>query len=173
MSSCDGQKAEITFGFKYTSIKDNFLKICKDIDSDQIYFAENYNTDKEFVEKYYDQICEYFRILEEFNSLYQSRVGISGQGAEQIFSDGFLDVRFSYDAWGRTCVLTSINSQADPQRIYLREWVKRQTLSNYIKENEETILRKIPIAISELNYTTKTIVEEHLSKINAPQLKKK
>lgn len=172
MSSCDSQKSVITFGFEHSSstIKNYFLKVYKDIDSDQIYFGEFY-TDKEFVEEYYDQISEYFRILEEFNSLYQSRVGTSGQGAKQVFSDGFLDVSFSYDTLGRTCVLTTLNPKVDPEKIYLREWLKRKTLSDYIKENEETILRKIPININELNYTTKTIVEEHLSKINAPQKK--
>lgn len=173
-SLCNGKKSEITFRFDapHSYFGSEALSIYKDIDSDEIYFGHS-KTDKPFVEKYYDRICDFFSILEEFSALYQGGVGSCGEDNKQVFSDGFLDIKLSYDTYGRVYITPIINSHSDPERIYNREWLKRQTLSEYVKENQDTILKKIPAKISELNYTTKTIVENYLSKINAPQLIKK
>jgi len=172
---CNGEKSSIDFLFISPSNPSDIwrhvsLYICKEVDNDEIYFGSN-TSDKNFVAKYYDQISEMFITLEEFSKLYQGGVGSCGKDSTQVFSDDFIDVTFNYDTYGRTDISIDIKEGADPQGIYNRKWFQRQSLSDYVKENTNTILRKIPINIDELNYTTKTIVESCLSKINVPQKK--
>lgn len=168
-ASSNGQKSSIFLCFgtpDYISYK-SFLDICKDKDSDEIYF-ENYNVDKTFVEKHYERINKIFDKLEEFSSLYQNN-----NGGKQDLSDDFFDITLEYDSFGRTNIYIKISQYEDKEKIYEREWLKRQKLSDFVLENKEAILSKIPINISKLNYTTRTIVEEAINKINGPQLVKK
>ena len=52
MASCDGKKSHITFSFtcKESRFGAEYLTICKDVDSEEIYF-ENHQADKDFVVK--------------------------------------------------------------------------------------------------------------------------
>jgi len=174
MSFCNGKKSSITFGFKAPKSKfgTEYLKVSKDVDSDQIYF-DGYNSDKEFVEKHYDRINEHFNTLEEYSRLYQGGVGNSGGDVNQIICDGFFHIKVTCDTYGRTSSFTSITSEEDKEGMYTREWLQRPTLKNIYTEHEEEILRKIPVDINSLNYTFKTIVTDAISKVNVPQLVKR
>ncbi len=174
MATCDGKKSHITFSFicKESRFGTEYLTICKDIDSDEIYF-ENYKTDKDFVVKHYDRINEYFTTLEHFSMLYQGGVGGSGKSIEQTLGDDFLDIKIICDTYGRIDTTTKINSSIDKENMFTREWLKRQRLKDFYMEHEEAILRKIPVPIESLNYTFKTIVADALSKMNVPVLAKK
>lgn len=174
MATCDGKKSHITFSFicKESRFGSEYLTICKDVDSDEIYF-ENYNADKDFVVKHYDRIHEYFTTLEHFSMLYQGGVGGSGKSIEQTLSDGFFDIKIICDTYGRIDTGTKISTEVDKENMFTREWLKRQTLKEFYTEHEEEILRKIPVSIDSLNYTFKTIVTDALSKMNIPVLVKK
>lgn len=174
MFSCNGKKSEITFGFSNPRVKlgTDFLRVCKDVDSDQIYFGE-YNSDKEFVEKHYDRISEYFSILEEFSRLYQGGVGNCGKNIYQVIDDGFFYITLTCDTYGRTSILTSLTAEEDKEKMYHREWLQRPTLKDIYQENEEDFLKKIPVSIDSLNHTFKTIVRDAISKVNVPQLVKR
>ena len=173
-SSCNGTKSKITFRFK---VKDSYmgsqyLTICKDMDSDQIYF-DLYQADKEFVERHYDRISEHFSILEEFSKLYQGGVGGSGKSVEQTISDGFFNIEIESDTYGRTTIKTTLTKTEDKEELFTREWFQRKTLKELYKENEDDILKKIPLSIDSLNYTYQTIVKSAISKQNVPQLVKR
>ncbi len=173
-ASCDGKKSQITFGFKNKENKfgTDYLTICKDIDSDQIYF-DRFGGDKEFVEKHYDRINEFFEILEVYSSIYQGGVGGSGTSISQQLSDGFFDIEIVCDTYGRVKSTTTVNKEVDESGVFTREWFQRQTLSELYKENSEEILKRIPVDISSLNYTMQTLVKEASSKQNVPVLVKK
>lgn len=170
----DGQTSEIVleFSYKKSAWGHYYLHICKDVDSDQIYFKDKM-ADKDFVARYYDQINEIFSVLEEFSNLYQRSIGRSGIIQQQVFSDHLLKVALKYDAYGRTNIFIGVKEKADPQQIYKRGWFERQTLADFVEENREVILKKIPVDISRLDYTTKTIVGNYTSKMNIPVLAKK
>jgi len=179
--SCDevtprsnGKTSSIAFRLKYREhlLRSCWIRICKDVNSDEIYF-DTTTTDKGLVAKYYDQISEMFTILEEFSSLYQGAVGYRDKDVHQIFSDGFLTSDFSYDQLGRIEIDLNLTKEADPNNIYKREWFQRQRLSDYVEENKENLMKKIPVDIEKLNHTTKTIVEDYTKKLNAPLLVKK
>ena len=174
MSSCNGTTSEITFCFKVKESRfgSEYLSICKDVNSDQIYF-DRHSADKQFVERHFDRISEHFSILEEYSKLYQGGVGGSGKGIEQSISDGFFDVKIKSDSYGRTNVTTTLTTSADKEGMYTREWFQRPTLRDIYKENKDDILRKIPISINDLNYTYKTIVKQAIRKQNVPQLVKR
>ena len=61
MCSCNGTKSEITFCFrvKESRFGTEYLTICKDVNSDQIYF-DRHSGDKNFVEKHYVRIILVF-----------------------------------------------------------------------------------------------------------------
>jgi len=174
MASCDGKKSSITFEFQTGGdlSREYFLDVCKDTNNDEIYFS-GYNADKLFVERFYDKISEYFATLEKFNALFLDKIGTFGSVTNQTFSDGFFDVNLSYDSYGRVKIETNINKLSDQENIYKRQWAKRTSLSDYVDENQENILKKIPINISELNFTTRTIVENATCNKNIPQLVKR
>lgn len=115
-----------------------YLTICKDMDSDQIYF-DHYQADKEFVERHYDRISEHFSILEEFSKLYQGGVGGSGKSVEETISDGFFNIEIKSDTYGRTTVRTTLTKTEDKEELFTREWFQRQTLKELYKENEDDI----------------------------------
>lgn len=173
-SSCDGKTSYITFWFevKNSHLGRDWLTVCKDVDSDQIYFDRN-KTDKSFVEKHYDRIIEHFNILEEYSRLYQGGVGNSGKDVKQNITDGFFYINLSSDTYGRTSILTTLPAEIDKEKMYQREWLHRKTLKDIYSENADTILRKIPVDINSLNYTYKTIVREAISKQNVPQYVKR
>lgn len=174
MSYCNGNKSEITFCFKVkdSCVESEYLTICKDMDSDQIYF-DRHHADKEFVERHFDRISEHFSILEEFSKLYQGGVGGSGKGVGEIISDGFFNIEIESDTYGRTNIKTTLTKTEDKEGLFTREWFQRQTLKELYQEKEDDILKKISVSINSLNYTYQTIVKSAISKQNVPQLVKR
>ncbi|MBQ7104611.1 MAG: hypothetical protein IJN90_02010 [Bacilli bacterium] len=174
MSYCNGNKSEITFCFKVkdSCVGSEYLTICKDMDSDQIYF-DRHHADKEFVERHFDRISEHFSILEEFSKLYQGGVGGSGKGVGEIISDGFFNIEIESDTYGRTNIKTTLTKTEDKEGLFTREWFQRQTLKELYQEEEDDILKKISVSINSLNYTYQTIVKSAISKQNVPQLVKR
>ena len=170
----DGKKSQITFGFinKERTFGTDYLTICKDINSDQIYF-DLFGGDKCFVEKHYDRITEFFDTLETYSSIYQGGVGSSGKGIAEKVSDGFFDIEINCDPYGRVTTSTTINKEEDQECVFAREWFQRQTLSDLYREKSDEILKRIPVDISTLNHTMQTLVKEASSKQNIPVLAKK
>lgn len=175
MASSDGKTSNITFCFqnKNSYFGSEYLTICKDFDSDQIYFSQHQRTDKSFVEKHYDRISEHFAILEEFSELYQGGIGGSGKGIGQTVTDGFFSLVIQSDSYGRTSIHTTLTQEEDKEKMYERQWLHRKSLQEIYTENEDTFLKKISVPIASLNYTYKTIAETAISKNNVPQLVKR
>lgn len=171
MTSCDEKTARITFCFITPESRtgSKYLKVYRDVNSDQIYF-DRHGSDKSFVEKHYDSINEYFDILEEYNALYTS--GIDGKDINQIFTDGFFIIDIICTTFGKVEMITTLNEEIDKERIFTREWFQRQTLQDFYHEHEDEILKRIPINISGLNYTMQTLVRDAASKQNIPILVK-
>ncbi len=157
----DGKTGKITLSFDSPNSRfDEFLEINKDIDSDEIYFG-SYKSNREFVEKYYDRLMDIFSTLEEFQKLYQNSIGLNGGSKSLVFSDSFLDMTFKYDTYGRIDIDLKISADEDRENMYHREWYKRKTLASFVTENRDEILKRIPINVSELDYTCQNIVKDY------------
>ncbi len=165
-SSTKGNTAEILFSFEDSSRQSGcrYVHIYRDFESEEIYFDRHFK-DREFVMKYYDDIKEYFDILEEFDGLLGFNIGgFSDSRCNQKFSDGFMKVKLVYDNRANVSIDISIIDTEDPDDIYNREWLNRKKIADVIDERKEEVLKKIPINISDLNVTCKTIVEPYLQK---------
>ena len=57
----------------------------------------------------------------------------------------------------------SINSKEDTTGIYQREWFTRKKLSELVSENNDEILKKIPINVKDLDVKYQNLVTEYKS----------
>lgn len=137
------------------------MSICKEDNSDELYFGEYNNClDREFINRYYNKLIEIFTVMEEFNNLFNSGNNRKENFKPQIFSDSFLDVELSLFNNGEVEVSISINSKEDPNNLFNRKWYNRDTLASIIEDNKMELLKKIPIEISSLNCLCKNVLEE-------------
>ena len=70
-------------------------------------------------------------------------------------------MKISYDAYGNVNTNISINSKEDLNGIYQREWFTRKKLSELVSENNDEILKKIPINIKDLDRKYQNLVSEY------------
>lgn len=162
------------YGFDNTSeigmcLDTGYVRVSKDRNCDEIYFGYiSNNSDKEYVAKYYDDIMNYFSILEDFiyftdchiidNKFYEKNV--CTVLPEQKIFDSLFDVSLSVNENVKLEIYISINKEIDSSYIYNREWFKRVKLSDYVNENKLDILKKIPVEVSSLNEPFRKMVEK-------------
>lgn len=151
------------------SFADYTIRIKKDHNSDEIYFENKVN--KEIVVQNYDYIMNVFAILEDGQKLFNSP-SITDSAKRLHVDDDFFDIGIMCAADGDAGIRIEIKGSADPNHIYYREWLKRQSLVAYVHDNQQTIIKKVPIEVSKLNGIFKKIVEEELSKTKEPVLMK-
>lgn len=107
-----------------------------------------------------------FGVLEEFYDLNQKPLGgfYAGKSLreEHCFSDDFLRVTLRYDDYGRVSIGAEIEKEQDPNNIAKREWYGFEKLTDVIDDNLNLILKKVPIAVEDLNYACKRIIGEKM-----------
>lgn len=146
------------------------LEIIKERRSGALYFGEfdELDDDKKFLEKYFEEIMDIFDVLEEFYDLNQKPLGgfykSKSLREEHSFSDDFLKVTLRYDDYGRVSIGAEIEKDQDPNDIAKREWYGFEKLTDVIDGNLNLILKKVPIAVEDLNYTCKRIIGEKILK---------
>ena len=155
--------SKITFFYGQGKHPEKFT-ILKDFNDNDIYFSEDTKPDKNFVTKYYDDIIYIFDTLEVFAKLTKSDIGISKENYNlkpMVFSDGFLTLTIAFDTLGKVTTNISINKTEDASQIYKRNWYTRKSLSEIVSENNDEILRKIPININNIDPKYQAIINEY------------
>ena len=155
--------SKITFFYGQGKHPEKFT-ILKDFNDNDIYFSEDTKPDKNFVTKYYDDILYIFDTLEVFAKLTKSDIGISKENYNlkpMVFSDGFLTLTIAFDTLGKVTTNISINKTEDTNQIYKRNWYTRKSLSEIVSENNDEILKKIPININNIDPKYQAIINEY------------
>jgi len=167
---------------KFEPVKNNgnydLGKIIKNIDCDKLTVDGCMNLS--FVEKHYDVISKIFSVLEEFYELFNNDIteqikkkdiGIRDDYVKNIEDINICDDNFSVllRYTNRGFVYKYLEFK---DKEYNRGYYSREFFSLHSHPTNE-ILKKIPVKISELDYTCKTIVENSLNKMNVPILVKR
>lgn len=150
------------------------LKICKDHGSDELYFENSHNVDKDFVEYFKETIIGNLQKIEYFYNLFKLSLPdieeipsyFNGYKIQEEISDNFLRIVISYDVNGKVDYKISIDPSIDLNNIYNREWLNHESIREYIEKNEEELLKKIPINILDLKATTKQVITDYYAKEN-------
>lgn len=163
LATTSNSTSKITFFYGIGTHPETFT-ILKDFGDNDLYFDKNTIPNKPFVTKYYDDIMFIFHTLESFSEIMKIDIGLSSESEKLkpiIFTDGFLNLKISYDAYGNVNTNISINSKEDLNGIYQREWFTRKKLSELVSENNDEILKKIPINIKDLDRKYQNLVSEY------------
>lgn len=172
--SNDKMISKIIFGFNEDSsaIPTRFIRICKDDDSDELYF-EGKECDREFIERYISRILEIFAVLEEFSRLFQGKINFAHNVFQQEFTDGFFVVSIKCYGNGNVSLAVAINEESDPNNIYKRTWLNRERLFDYVNERSDIILKKISVKINMLHIVFRLVVEEYIREQNERYAKRR
>lgn len=144
--------------------------ICKDLDSDQLYYTYRSPENENVVNEFLSDIERNLYIIEEFYKLIRltdpsiNKVPDYDAKFSQVFSDGFLKIAVTYDTYGKVKYQFSIDEQEDPNELFKREWLNLECIKDYVNNNAESLLKKIPVNVSELNETSKEIIREYNKK---------
>lgn len=158
---------EISIAFKTQSAAmDSHLVIIKDRGSDELYFADFSLKDRDFVTKYLSEIYHTFAVIEEYVTLFPYEKSKGRLSLEQSFNDGVLTFTVTCDTYGRVNTKVEPSKGADPDNLYKRTWYNREKVSDYVEDNTEEIMRRIPVQISELDQVYRKLIEDNLSKKN-------
>ena len=146
-------KSEISVHY----VSQRTASLARDFYSKDIYY-KYFNKEKDgfLISEFLEDIEAMLDALEKYSIKYQSNISLSGFGESPItktqnFSDGFLDISIQFGHRFSIETGISINKTADPDDISKREWTNRITVADFIKENKEAILKKIPIYVRDLN----------------------
>lgn len=162
-TTADYKTAQMHIRFEYYN---HTIILCKDRNSQEIYFDKYSKIDKDFISKYYDYIMETFRIAEEYVDLIGGPIGSSRNDSSiqpQNFPVSFFYIALEYTRSGEVSIDIIVDSEKDPDGIAKREWYNRKKIIDYISENETELLKKIPIHVEQLVPTTKKIVEAKMN----------
>jgi hypothetical protein len=173
ISDFNKSKCRVSFSFENVSQnREDVVVIMKDSESDDLYFEDSRFANREFAEKYISEIYEMFGVLENFAKYYPASAKGGVSSITQTFKAGILEVLITVFPNGKIeCNITPSNG-VDNQNIYNREWLSREKLSNYVKENRANILQSIPVELDSLNTSFRTIVEESKEKRDVKKLVK-
>lgn len=154
--------SKITFFYGIGTHPETFT-ILKDFNDNDIYFSKDTIPNKDFVTKYHDDIMYIFATLESFSELLNIDIGITENNDLKpiILSDGFLTLTIKYDSSGKVSTDITINSKEDKEGIYKRNWYTRKKLSEIVSENNDEILKKIPLNIKDLDIKYQNIINEY------------
>lgn len=168
---CDIDDKKSKLSVSFTDFNTHLI-VYKDIDSDELYFADHCIKDRAFVEKYISDIYGIFATLEQYGTLFPYVENKGRTDLTQSFDDGLLKVDVRCDTHGRVGFKIVPSEGIDDEGIYSRAWYSRETIASYVDEKKGQILRCIPVEISSLNEVYRNIVEEAIAKKNAHWLVK-
>lgn len=172
-TDASGDRSSITIGFGSVPKIVEVIELRKDFGSEEIYFSSFSKKDREFVNKYISDIYEIFGVLEEYGGLFPYENDKGRLNACQEFGDGLFDVSVSIDSFGRVTPTLVLCKGLGLEQIYAREWCSRESIATYVNNMQDDILKRIPIEISNLNESFKTLVERSKDKENTHKLIKK
>jgi len=156
---CDGNISLAFFIFNSHSdqASDNIC-IKKSVGENDFYFDKE--EEEVFFERYKDQISEKMDKMEELSELFDFHVypKITSYFKTQMIDDNYFNISINY--FGNGEINLNIIS-CKPSYIV-------DALNEFLNENKEEILKKIPVNVSSLNPNCRTIVEDSLNKMNAP-----
>lgn len=165
LATTSNNTSKITFFYGIGTHPETFT-ILKDFEDSDIYFDKDTIPNKPFVKKYYDDIMYIFHTLESFSEIMKVDIGLASENDRIkpiVFTDGFLTLKINYDVYGNVNTNITINSKEDTTGIYQREWFSRKRLSELVSENNDEILKKIPINIKDLDTKYQDLVIEYKS----------
>lgn len=166
LATTEKATSKITFFYGIGGNPKTFT-LLKDFDDDDIYFSSNTTPNKEFVKTYYQDITSIFKILEEYAKLTKGDIGINADNGNlkpMTFTDGFLTISIIYEGYGKINTDISINLKEDKNAVYKKEWYTRKRLADFVDENSEEILKKIPVNISDITNPYREIVLNTINK---------
>lgn len=174
--SYEKNRARIYISFQFYTCKMldyRSLEICKENGTDELYFGNPQNVDKEFVEYFREQFLHNLQTLEEFMDLYKlslpniQEIPTSGSECiEEIIDDEFLKLRIVYDTFGMIGYNISIVPNIDQENIFERVWLDHSSLREFVVEHKTELLKRIPINILALKETTQKIITDYYSRNN-------
>ncbi len=171
-TSVSEDKSSITIGFGINFLTSGNIVLYKDFDSDEIYFANFSEKDRDFVSKYISEIYGIFGILEEYGTLFPYEENKGRANVSQEFCDGLLNVSVSIDSFGRITPIIVPCRGLDLEKVYAREWYSRESIATYVDNMQDTILKRIPVEVSNLNESFRILVERAKDKENTHRLTK-
>ncbi len=154
------------------------LEICKEYGTNNLYFKDTQEVDKDFAEFFKEEILKLLQDIEEFYNIFKLSLptndNIPGSGAiEEKIDDDFLSLVISYDTYGFLSYDISILKTIDLEDIYHRIWLDKESINDFVNRHVEELLKRIPIQISDLKDSTQKIVSDYyeLNKSSLKELK--
>lgn len=150
--------------------KEQFL-IEKDSDSNELYTMYKLtDNQKEILNRHYDEILDILISLQEYRDI----TGITNyldSVKEQVFSDGFLNVKITYDYYGGIKIVINIEKSIDPDDVSIRKYVRRERIQDIIDNNKLQILKKFVVNENTLNDECQKILIKKKITTNKMQVK--
>lgn len=160
------------------SINYTSISICKDYGTKELYFDQLYGVDKDFAEYFKELFLHNLEILEEYYNLFKltiTNIKEIPNGCDDItetIEDDFLSLKIAYDDYGNISKKISIVKSVDPDNIFNRTWLDHESLSEYVKKNEDELLKRIPINIFDLKETTQALITKYYANNNIQNKKR-
>lgn len=152
------QSSEIVFFEKDGEI----FSVQKDLDSNELYNRFNLtDSQKNIVNKHYEEIQDILISLQEYQNMLEN----NRSSNEQVFSDGFMNVKISYNNFGKLEVKIVIEKQKDPAEVSKRVYARREKIQDIIDEHKLEILKKVIIDPKNLNKGCQKILKREKSKV--------
>lgn len=173
LTSCKNGVSELSIKVieqKIDGLYEYHTWIRKDLDSDQLYYNHRDEEIQDLVDFFLSDIEKHLYTIEEFFKLIALENGNIKEVPEwrtnfpQVFSDSFLNIRITYDTYGKVNYDFSIDKSIDPNELFKREWINLECIKEFVNNNAEILLRKIPVRVEELNETSKAIIREYNEK---------
>lgn len=147
------------------------FSIKKDSDSNELYTMYKLtDNQKEILNRHYDEILDILISLQEYRDI----TGITGfldSVKKQDFSDGFLNVKITYDYYGKIKIGINIEESIDPDDVSIREYVRKERIQDIIDNNKLQILKKCVVEENTLNDECQKILIKKKITTNKMQVK--
>lgn len=137
----------------------NSFSILQDKDSKELYLEGN-NIQRNLVSRYYNDFLKIFECLENMSNLVGTDCNVCNQ-IIQKFGDLFFDGYISVNFYGKVSFVLSV-ADKNSKDLIERNWCSRKKLLDYIYDNFEIILKKIPVEIDALNPSIRNVLRSQI-----------
>lgn len=139
--------SDLEVGIVFFGTNREQFSIEKDLDSNELYTRFNTLTDnqKEILNRHYDEILDILISLQEYRDITGIMDSYRLSSKEQVFSDGFMNIKITYDYYGRIKIEITIEKSIDPEDISTREYARRERIQDVIDSNKLQILKKVVV----------------------------
>lgn len=139
--------SDLEVGIVFFGTNREQFSIEKDLDSNELYTRFNTLTDnqKDILNRHYDEILDILISLQEYRDITGIMDSYRLSSKEQVFSDGFMNIKITYDYYGRIKIEITIEKSIDPEDISSREYARRERIQDVIDSNKLQILKKVVV----------------------------